>query len=284
MAANNILPFSQDITALVQSQGVYVADGERAVGNQPGVARPEFVNKALKQINAIAVGLAQFIADNQGSAVEDTLSGAALSTMILNAIKSATAMPAGSIIWVPGTVAPAGTVKINGALLPRDTYARLWAYVQTSGNLAVSDAAWLTDFGKFSPGDGATNFRMPRVNGYAFRAWDDGAGVDSGRGIGTVQADQNLSHTHAVGDSGHNHAVSDPGHVHHLSITPTAESGSGNPWGSGGGADGAPFDFDVQLAGTGISVVSSFSGISIAANGGGEVRMKNIALMPVMFF
>lgn len=102
----------------------------------------------------------------------------------------------GQIVFVPGTTPPAGAIKANGALLPRADFPALWAYAQASGNMAASDGV-RQNF-QFSPGDGSTTFRAPDVRGRFPRFWDDGKGVDSGRGIGTDQADQNKAHTHAV--------------------------------------------------------------------------------------
>lgn len=376
MAINNILPFAQGGSALIQTQAVFTADSERTIGNQPGIARPDFVNKQIRQVTSMAVGLAQFLADNQGTNVDDTLLGAALSTMMTNAIKSLTLMPAGSIIWVPTITAPVGTLKLSGALLSRATYARLWAFAQASGAISGTDASWAAgaEYGRFSPGDGSTTFRIPDLRGYGLRCWDDARGIDSGRLIGTSQVDQNVSHVHGVSDPGHVHGYTDPGHSHSMNNPPhthvitdpghghgltdpghahtysdpwhthgmndpshahsatvekSNESGNATPWGSGGGTDEGPFGFNTDAAltgvtaqasptgiviaaqptgigllpsGTGIqinnattsvSVNPTFTGITIAAvatgltvgaAGGNEVRVKNIALMPVMFY
>jgi len=124
---------------------------------------------------------------------------------------AAGSMAVGTIFHVPANSAPAGSVKVNGALLSRTSYAALWAYAQASGNIEVSDATWSSNAtangtnGKFSPGDGSTTFRIPDLRGDFIRALADGSSVDSGRGIGSFQADELKSHTHtynlAVGES-----------------------------------------------------------------------------------
>lgn len=128
----------------------------------------------------------------------------------------------GSIIYVPGTATPTGYIKPNGALLSRTTYAALWAYAQASGNLAASDGAW--EAGQFSPGDGSTTFRIPDLRGEFIRGWDDGRGVDSGRVIGTAQADQLKAHTHTGSVSGS--AGYTAGGVPSAYVTPSVASGS----------------------------------------------------------
>jgi microcystin-dependent protein len=285
MATNTILPFAQAGTALVQSQAVYTSDNERTIGNQPGLARPDFVNKTLRQSSVIAAGIAQFLADNQTTNIDDTLLAAALSTIITNAIKQVTQTPAGVIVFVPGTVALPQTIKLNGPLLSRTTYARLWAYAQASGNVAASDAAWATATGMFSPGDGSTTFRPPDLRGYVFRAWDDGRGTDTGRQIGSMQTDQNQSHTHGVTDPSHVHptGISDPSHSHTIQHTPdSANSGGGMSGNFPNG--GATWQTDAAYTGINVVVYGAYTGISIQSQGGTEARMKNIALMPLIYY
>ncbi|ABB56777.1 phage tail protein [Synechococcus elongatus] len=109
---------------------------------------------------------------------------------------AALAVPAGVAIWVTGNTPPTGYIKANGALLSRTTYARLWAYAQASGNI-VSDAAWTGGAtGSYSTGDGSTTFRVPDLRGEFIRGWADGRSVDTGRAIGSTQADELKAHAH----------------------------------------------------------------------------------------
>lgn len=87
MAANNILPFAQGVGAAVLSQAAYAAIADRTNGNQPGLASQQLVNKALLQLSAVAAGVAQFIADRQATAVDDSLTAAALATMLSAAVR-----------------------------------------------------------------------------------------------------------------------------------------------------------------------------------------------------
>lgn len=106
----------------------------------------------------------------------------------------------GTLIYVPANVAPAGYIKANGALLSRATYADLLAYGQGSGNMAANDGAWTE--GQFSPGDGATTFRIPDGRGRIVRAWDDGRGIDTGRALGSSQAGSIQSNYHQIQSGG----------------------------------------------------------------------------------
>lgn len=104
---------------------------------------------------------------------------------------------AGMISLFPGTTAPFGWLKLNGATgLSRASYANLWAFAQASGNVAASDGA--RQDGQFGPGDGATTFSLPDYRGNFVRGWADGRAVDTGRAIGTLQTDTIINHNHTV--------------------------------------------------------------------------------------
>lgn len=107
-------------------------------------------------------------------------------------------LPVGTTIWVNAVLAPPGFLKENGVLLSRATFPRLWAFAAAGGQgNTVSEATWLAgQTGSFSTGDLATTFRIPDSRGEFIRAYDDGRGVDGGRGMGTHQADSLKDHTH----------------------------------------------------------------------------------------
>jgi microcystin-dependent protein len=161
---------------------------------------------ASASASATSASTSQTNAANSATAAATSATNAA--TSATNAAASAAAaaasqVPTGAILWFPGSAAPTNTIKANGALLSRTTYAALWAYAQASGNL-VTDAVWTgsSQYGSFSSGDGSTTFRVPDMRGYFVRGFDDARGVDSGRAIGTLQADDNKSHTHTGTTSG----------------------------------------------------------------------------------
>jgi microcystin-dependent protein len=176
-------------------------------------------------------------------------------------------VPVGSIFMVIGNVVPAGALKANGALVSRTTYAALWTYAQASGVLAASDAVWTSSalYGQFSPGNGSTTFRLPDLRGYFLRAWDDGRGIDAGRGIGTAQADQNASHTHTAttGSAGlHNHAAN----------INTSDSGSGSA-----------FETAPEVSNSSSSQILDAGAhthpVTVNSSGGNEARPNNVAVM-----
>jgi microcystin-dependent protein len=51
-------------------------------------------------------------------------------------------------------------------------------------------------------GDGSTTFNVPDLRAQFLRGWDDGKGIDTGRGFGTQQDDAFQSHTHTVPANG----------------------------------------------------------------------------------
>ena len=89
-------------------------------------------------------------------------------------------VPVGTVIMHAANTAPTGYLKANGALISRTTYAALFSAIGTV----------------FGVGDGSTTFALPDLRGEFMRGWDDARGIDSGRAIGTAQADELKSHTH----------------------------------------------------------------------------------------
>ena len=83
MATNEILPFAETDTGTnLLTQAAYLADSQRPIGNQPGVARSNLVNKALRQTSLIAAGVAQFLADTQANNITDSRTPAEIATYL----------------------------------------------------------------------------------------------------------------------------------------------------------------------------------------------------------
>lgn len=81
--------------------------------------------------------------------------------------------PPGMVAYFARNTAPSGWLKANGAAVSRTTYAALFAAIGTT----------------FGTGDGSTTFNLPDLRGEFLRGWDDGRGVDAGRGFGSSQGD-----------------------------------------------------------------------------------------------
>jgi|SRR5215217_1287121 len=123
-------------------------------------------------------------------------------------LASVQGIPTGALIPLTGMVVPAAWVIANGQALLRATFQTFWTWVQASGNLAATEGAKTA--GQYGPGDGSTTFTVPNLyadNGYFIRP------ISSGRTIGTVQADENKSHTHTgitSTDGQHSHGYTSP--------------------------------------------------------------------------
>lgn len=94
-----------------------------------------------------------------------------------------------------------GTIKRNGALLSRSIYPRLFNefVLKLPPNQITIEAAWDSNRGFCTLGDGSTNFRIMDSRGLFTRALDDGRGIDTGRSTpGSYQADDVGPHTHQI--------------------------------------------------------------------------------------
>lgn len=90
---------------------------------------------------------------------------------------------------------PVGWLRSNGAAVSRTVFARLFAKIGT----------------RHGAGDGVNTFNLPDARGLFFRALDDGRNADPGRVLGSAQADEIRSHSHAAtsaGAGGHSHSAS----------------------------------------------------------------------------
>ncbi|WP_256576943.1 MULTISPECIES: phage tail protein [unclassified Pseudomonas] len=118
----------------------------------------------------------------------DTLAGFGIKDSYTKAevealIAKASALPVGSIVAFPVDTPPPGFLELDNSVRSSATYPDLSAYLG----------------GKFNKGDeGVGNFRLPEARGEFLRGWDHGRGVDTGRGLGTSQADELKAHAHAT--------------------------------------------------------------------------------------
>lgn len=174
---------------------------------------------------------------------------------------SAGQVPTGSVFTFAANTAPSGYLALDGSLISRTTYADLWAYAQASGNIAANDGAWTT--GEFSPGDGSTTFRIPDPRGQFIRDWDNGAGIDPARAIGSTQVDAIKTHN-SVSTS----VVTDPGHNHNYTVT----NGGGGPNVTQYGTGGTQATPSTSTSITGITVATTTS-----YTGSTETRPTNLA-------
>lgn len=72
MPTNDFLPFcGTDTGTNLESQATYLADANRSIGNQPGIASSKFVNKAIRQACWIASQFCQYMVNVTGQSILD---------------------------------------------------------------------------------------------------------------------------------------------------------------------------------------------------------------------
>jgi len=118
MATNEILQFAgTDTGTNLLTQAEYLADSQRPIGNQPGIARSKLVNKALRQASLISSGVAEFIADNQANNITDSLTPQNIADYMAAVVRSLgipTAIAGGTSEAITGNFTP-DIVLTNGA-------------------------------------------------------------------------------------------------------------------------------------------------------------------------
>ena len=89
-------------------------------------------------------------------------------------------VPPGTVVAWGANNTPNGYIHCNGAAISRTLYADLFAAIGTT----------------FGGGDGSSTFNVPDLRGEHIRGFDDGRGVDSGRGFGSFQDAMMPRHRH----------------------------------------------------------------------------------------
>jgi len=188
-------------------------------------------------------------------------------------------VPPGTIIttaFYPSLYIPPGFLPCNGAAISRTTYATLFARIGTTWGI----------------GDGGTTFNVPDLRGEFVRGWDDGRGVDSGRGFASFQDQDNVSHAHNFSDitathfhggntgnvsNDHSHNYQSP-FDNNTPMRPGPQAGNQNSFGANtGGINNNHFH------GFGTGGISDNHQHGIGFNGG-TFRPRNIALSAFIKF
>ncbi|EPT6108468.1 phage tail protein [Escherichia coli] len=185
MATNNFKAFALDPNANVTSQAEWEALPALLSGFTAGKASSAQVNKAIRQATTIAALVGQFIA-NSGADALDNADVNGLVTKFTNALIANLRLGAGApaigipFFWpssaMPNTVmtewADMVFLKFNGATFSASNYPKL----------ALVFPA----------------LTLPESRGEFLRIWDDGRGVDAGRGLLSAQGHAYQSHSHRL--------------------------------------------------------------------------------------
>ncbi|MBL7391090.1 phage tail protein [Escherichia coli] len=202
MAKNDFKAFATDRNANVMSQEEWEALPALLSGFTAGKASSAQVNKVIRQASFIAAALAQFVSDKtqrdvldngdlpgfvellgSGFAVEylsrknpfgDIKSDGTVKTALENlGLGEGSALPVGVPVPWPSATPPTGWLKCNGAAFYAEEYPELAKAYPTN--------------------------KLPDLRGEFIRGWDDGRGVDNGRGLLTFQDGAIVSHNHYWG-------------------------------------------------------------------------------------
>lgn len=237
MATNNFKAFAIDPNANVTPQAEWEALPALLSGFTSGKAASAQVNKAIRQATTIAALVGQFIA-NSGADALDNADVNGLVTKFTNALIANLRLGAGApaigipFFWpsseMPNTVMPEWSnmvfLKFNGATFSAATYPKL---------ALVFPGLVLTE-----------------SRGEFLRIWDDGRGVDAGRGLLSAQGHAYQSHSHRL-------------------LMSAGSAGSGNVIGIDGSLNGT-LTYNINQPGGGQ--------IQAIENAGGtETRPRNIA-------
>lgn len=189
MPTTQYLPFANDPAANTQTPTTYQADTQRPIGNQPGLARSEFVNTALRQACTGVAGVAQFAITHGTLDLPDDGDPATFANALLSAVQTLINNAQG---WKTGDVKSTmdpgtqpGWLDMDGQYILQTDYPALCAIGAANG--------WLTT------GTGPTlAYRVPDARAEFLRGADRGRNVDPGRQLGQLQLDSFQSHTHSI--------------------------------------------------------------------------------------
>lgn len=184
--------------------------------------------------------------------IQNRLSGDAALQTVINGLET---IPAGTVFYTAATSAPSGFLIPAGQYVSKNTYPRLYA--------AIGNTYGSTD----------TTFRLPDLRGEFIRSADLGRGVDVARQTGTVQQQSFPKHFHGTGQFSARgddwfEAILRPW----TGFTHAARYCSGDErWGT------API---LTITGSTDEYIATATTDNIGDTG--EVRPRNIALVPIM--
>jgi len=223
MPTNDIKPFAAAGGANVLTQAEYLALAALSTGFSSGKAKSKEVNKAIRQATFIASALAQFICDKSGSDVLDDGNVAGLVTNLLSAMNKTSQPLDATLTALAGLVGAANKLPyFNGAdtatltdltsvgrdIIGKADVAAVLTYlglgegsalpvgVPVPWPSATPPTGWIKcngapfyakeypELAKVYPA-----LKLPDLRGEFIRGWDDGRGVDTGRGILSAQGD-----------------------------------------------------------------------------------------------
>ena len=206
----------------------FAQKGDVALGTPATIWTAEIANTFLEEFRyLVEFGGGLTLDENDDHQIYQAILN--MITGIVGAIQS---VPVGTVSYLAHNNNPAGYLRCDGAAVSRITYSALFSEIGII----------------YGAGNGSTTFNLPDLRGSFIRGIDNTGsgpkGFDTGRVLGSYQADEFKAHTHSYNTR--------------LGYQP--QSGSATPcwW----------FDQTTQTG----------------ATGGAETRPKNVALVPVIKF
>ena len=160
-------------------------------GFSSGLASSQQVNTLFRQLSTVAAGVGQFISD-QGFDALDNGNINDFATAFSNALRKA-ALPSGIILMSGAGTAPAGSVKLNGAVvsITPTTQSMVNAVYCGDANNATAEFFYKCT-NPASPSatrsTAGTYFVLEDTRGRFPRSWTDGGSIDVGRSLWAMQA------------------------------------------------------------------------------------------------
>lgn len=176
-----------------------------ANGFGSGLASSQQANTLFRQLSTVAAGVGQFISD-QGFDALDNGDMNAFAAALASAIKKA-ALPSGIILMSGAGTVPAGTVKLNGAVIPIDASSAALVSAVYCGNANNATAEFFYKCTNpaspsASRSTAGTYFVLEDTRGRFPRSWTDGGSLDAGRSLWAMQAASAGSFTLAADANG----------------------------------------------------------------------------------
>lgn len=193
---NEVVSLKEDVIQAKDAAEAAKVAAEAATPISASTKGRELIAKATEAEMRTVLGAAS---DASVQAVVDALAEKA-TIAALNALQTQvnnfSGAPIGStLIWDSPTL-PDDYLERNGATLSRADFSELWAFVNGAGIVKPQASKQHTEWGD---GDGSTTFSLPDWRAEHLIGWDNGRGVDAGRGLLTWQADAVKSHRHIGG-------------------------------------------------------------------------------------
>lgn len=174
-----------------------------ANGFGSGLASSQQANTLFRQLSTVASGIGQFISD-QGFDALDNGNINDFATAFTNALRRA-ALPSGIILMSGAGAAPAGTVKLNGTVIPIDSSSAGLAAAVYCGDANNATAEFFYKCtNPASPSStrstAGTYLVLEDTRGRFPRSWVDGGGaLDVGRSLWAYQSQEVGPHNHPYG-------------------------------------------------------------------------------------